>query len=211
MKRASLLYFSFLIFHLSFSAALSSCHTSKSSVSLQESSETASLRSSRLSTSLSIDTITKYFALNADSLVFIFGETPSGRFSEDNPYGIPIPAEKSIPSSDDLSGSSDDVYFFSGPAAADKSAQERSHRPSSPSLGVGKGVATLKVYGLHTSAGSSKQSIQQSSSSDSNDKSVQSEKHEEDTVKKSSPDAMMKITIFILIIAVAIIFLKMRQ
>ena len=53
-----------------------SCKTTKSSVSVRGKCETLSQSSERLCTSLSIDTISKYFALNADSLVITFA-TPS--------------------------------------------------------------------------------------------------------------------------------------
>lgn len=185
-----------LIFILALIAV--SCKTPKSSLSHREKQETASLRSSRLCTSLFIDSIMQRFALNVDSLVFIFGETKDLR------PGLYAPAEKSMPSPD--AAASDDMYFFSG-SPADKSA--KSYAATQPSETDGAHTAlpkptALKVYGLHVDKDINKQSIQQTSSADSHDKSMQSNLSEEVNVKKSSPLPLKTILVFIILMAIAI-------
>ena len=173
-----------------------SCKTTKSSVSVQGKCETLSQSSERLCTSLSIDTISKYFALNADSLVIEFYEPSISSQSA------------SIPSPNDLTGSLDDVYAFSDKhhAAAQLSAHaDGAHTAHSK-------PSAIKVYGLHTSSGSSKQSIQQSSLADSNDKSEQSASIKEDNVKKSSPVPLARYIFFFLLMAgVIYIIYKVRR
>ena len=174
-----------------------SCKTTKSSVSVRGKCETLSQSSERLCTSLSIDTISKFFALNADSLVIEFYE-PSPTSSQ----------SASMPSPNDLAGSLDDVYAFSDKrfaAAQPSSNADGAHTAHSK-------PSAIKVYGLHTSSGSSKQSIQQSSLADSNDKSEQSASIKEDCVKKSSPIPLARYIFIFLIIAAAIyIFFKVRR
>lgn len=173
-----------------------SCKTTKSSVSVRGKCETLSQSSERLSTSLSIDTISKYFALNADSLVIEFYEPSNSSQST------------SMPSPNDLKGSLDDVYAFSDKhhAAAQPSAHADGAHTAHPN------PSAIKVYGLHTSSGSSKQSIQQSSLADSNDKSEQSTSIKEDNVKKSSPVPIARYIFIFLIMAGAIyIIYKVRR
>lgn len=191
-----------------------SCKTTKSSVSVRGKCETLSQSSERLSTTLAIDTISKYFALNADSLIitFVSGEQDISNLS--------LPS--SNPSPNDLSGSQDDVYAFSDKnhAAAQLTHEARAEssllglclasrkksggQPSAHADGAPTAhpkPTAIKVYGLHASTGSSKQSIQQSSLADSNDKSEQSAKYEEDNVKKSSPVPLARYILLLAIIA----------
>ena len=175
-----------------------SCKTTKSSVSVRGKCETLSQSSERLSTSLAIDTISKYFALNADSLIISFA--PGEQFSTS--------PSASNPSPNDLAGSLDDVYAFSDKSHA--AAQPSAHADGAPT--AHPKPTAIKVYGLHASTGSSKQSIQQSSLADSNDKSEQSASIKEDNVKKSSPVPLARYIFIFLIIAAAIyIFFKVRQ
>ncbi len=183
--------------------------------------ETLSQSSERLSTTLAIDTISKYFALNADSLIitFVSGEQDISNLS-------PLPSHLSLsssnPSPNDLPGSLDDVYAFSDKSHA---AAQLTHEARAESSLLGLCLASrkksggqpsanadgaptahpkptaIKVYGLHASTGSSKQSIQQSSLADSNDKSEQSAKYEEDNVKKSSPVPLARYILLLAIIA----------
>ena len=179
-----------------------SCKTTKSSVSVRGKCETLSQSSERLSTSLAIDTISKFFALNADSLIITFA--PGEQFT-------PSPSA-SNPSPNDLAGSLDDVYAFSDKSHA--AAQPSAHADGAPTALSSPPLGRVRVgiYGLHASPGSSKQSIQQSSLADSNDKSEQSASIKEDNVKKSSPVPLARYIFIFLIIAAAIyIFFKVRR
>ena len=162
-----------------------SCKTTKSSVSVQGKSETLSQSSERLYTSLATDSLSKFFALNADSLVITFatGELfPSCFENTSNPSGDP-------------KGSPDDMYFLSQPDA------ERPTALPSPPFGR----VRVGMYGLHASTGSSKQSIQQSSLANSIDKSEQSASIKEDNVKKSSPFSFSKALLIAALVATLII------
>ncbi len=209
-----------------------SCKTSKSSVSVRGKCETLSQSSERLSTTLAIDTFSKFFALNADSLIitFVSGEQDISNLSPLTSY-LFLPS--SNPSPNDLPGSLDDVYAFSDKSHA---AAQLTHEARAESSLLGLCLASrkksggqpsahadgaptahskptaIKVYGLHASTGSSKQSIQQSSLADSNDKSEQSATIKEDNVKKSSPFPLARYIFIFLIIAAAIyIFFKVRR
>ncbi|MBR4390101.1 MAG: hypothetical protein IKT00_13135 [Prevotella sp.] len=188
-----------------------SCKTTKSSVSVRGKCETLSQSSERLCTSLSIDTISKYFALNADSLIitFVGGEQ---NFTHLSPLTSHPSLSASMPSPNDLTGSLDDVYAFSDKhhAAAQPSAHTDGAHTAHSSPPSGR--VRVGVYGLHTSSGSSKQSIQQSSLADSNDKSEQSASIKEDIVKKSSPVPLARYIFFFLLMAGAIyIIYKVRR
>ena len=200
-----------------------SCKTTKSSVSVRGKCETLSQSSERLSTSLAIDTISKFFALNADSLIITFA--PGEQYSPSLPSSNPSP--------NDLAGSLDDVYAFSDKSHAEAqlthearaessllglclaSRKKSGGQPSAHADGAHTAhpkPTAIKVYGLHASTGSSKQSIQQSSLADSNDKSEQSASIKEDNVKKSSPVPLARYIFIFLIIAAAIyIFFKVRR
>lgn len=185
-----------------------SCKTTKSSVSVRGKCETLSQSSERLSTSLAIDTISKYFALNADSLIITFAPSEQ-HFSYPSPLTSNLSLLSSNPSPNDLSGSLDDVYAFSDKshAAAQPSAHADGAHTAHPK------PTAIKVYGLHASTGSSKQSIQQSSLADSNDKSEQSASIKEDNVKKSSPVPLARyiIIFFILLMAGTIFIYRLRR
>ena len=185
-----------------------SCKTTKSSVSVRGKCETLSQSSERLSTTLAIDTISKYFALNADSLIitFVSGEQNISNLS---PLTSHLFLPSSNPSPNDLAGSLDDVYAFSDKSHA--AAQPSAHADGAPT--AHSKPTAIKVYGLHASTGSSKQSIQQSSLADSNDKSEQSASIKEDNVKKSSPVPLARyiIIFFILLMAGTIFIYRLRR
>ena len=189
-----------------------SCKTSKSSVSLRGKCETLSQSSERLYTSLSIDTISKYFALNADSLVITFA-----RDEQDLTHLLPLASHPSLsasnPSPNDLAGSLDDVYAFSDKRFAAAQPSSNADGAHTAHLFPPSGRVRVGVYGLHTSTGSSKQSIQQSSLADSNDKSEQSASVKEDNVKKSSPVPLARyiIIFFILLMAGTIFIYRLRR
>ena len=185
-----------------------SCKTTQSSVSVRGNCETLSQSSERLSTTLAIDTISKYFALNADSLIitFVSGEQNISNLS---PLTSHLFLPSSNPSPNDLAGSLDDVYAFSDKSHA--AAQPSAHADGAPT--AHSKPTAIKVYGLHASTGSSKQSIQQSSLADSNDKSEQSASIKEDNVKKSSPVPLARyiIIFFILLMAGTIFIYRLRR
>lgn len=185
-----------------------SCKTTKSSVSVRGKCETLSQSSERLSTTLAIDTISKFFALNADSLIitFVSGEQDISNLS---PLTSNLSLSSSNPSPNDLPGSLDDVYAFSDKSHA--AAQPSAHADGAPT--AHSKPTAIKVYGLHASTGSSKQSIQQSSLADSNDKSEQSASIKEDNVKKSSPVPLARyiIIFFILLMAGTIFIYRLRR
>ena len=185
-----------------------SCKTTKSSVSVREQCETISQSEDRLSTFSLTDTISKFFALNADSLVIIFDETPSGRFAKDTWQSPFSQHENTLPLSNDLAGSFDDVYFHSSKPPNAKASSTHAkfiteHRPK---------PTALKVYGLHVDKNVNKQATLQSSLSESNDKSVHSEKHKEDKEQKAKPSNIPKYIFFSLLMAAAFfIYCKVRR
>lgn len=65
-------YFSFLLMVATI-LLLFSCKSTKSSVSASEKSETMALQSYRLTSSLMIDTFSKYLTLSVDSMVMVLG------------------------------------------------------------------------------------------------------------------------------------------
>ena len=180
-----------------------SCKTTKSSLSVQGKSETVSQSSDRLSSFSLSDSIFQHFMLNADSLVLFFDATPAGSSIKDTRQSQPLLAEKSSPSPDAVA--SDDVYFFSNskpPAVTQPPADADGLRTAHP-----KPMA-LKVYGLHVDKNTNKHSAQQSSLTESNDKSEHSVSHKEDNKTKSSPSSAPKYIFYILIIAVALYLLR---
>lgn len=180
-----------------------SCKTTKSSISVQEKSETVSQSSDRLSSFSLSDSIFQHFMLNADSLVLFFDATPAGSSIKDTHQSQPLLAEKSSPSPD--AAASDDVYFFSNskpPAVAQPPADADGLRTAHPK------PKALKVYGLHVDKNTNKHSVQQSSLTESNDKSEHSDSHKEDNKTKSSPSSAPKYIFYILIIAIAFYIYK---
>lgn len=180
-----------------------SCKSTKSSISAQGKSETVSQSSDRLSSFSLSDSIFQHFMLNADSLVLFFDATPSGRSIKDTRQSQPLLAEKSSPSPD--AAASDDVYFFSNskpPAVAQPPAGADGLRTAHPK------PKALKVYGLHVDKNTNKHSVQQSSLTESNDKSEHSDSHKEDNKTKSSPSSAPKYIFYILIIAIAFYIYK---
>lgn len=180
-----------------------SCKTTKSSISVQEKSETVSQSSDRLSSFSLSDSIFQHFMLNTDSLVLFFDATPAGSSIKDTHQSQPLLAEKSSPSPD--AAASDDVYFFSSskpPAVAQPPADADGLRTAHPK------PKALKVYGLHVDKNTNKHSVQQSSLTESNDKSEHSDSHKEDNKTKSSPSSAPKYIFYILIIAIAFYIYK---
>lgn len=180
-----------------------SCKTTKSSISVQEKNETVSQSSDRLSSFSLSDSIFQHFMLNADSLVLFFDATPFGSSIKDTRQSQPLLAEKSCPSPD--AAASDDVYFFSNskpPAVTQPPADADGLRTAHPK------PKALKVYGLHVDKNTNKHSVQQSSLTESNDKSEHSDSHKEDNKTKSSPSSAPKYIFYILIIAIAFYIYK---
>lgn len=180
-----------------------SCKTTRSSISVQEKSETVSQSSDRLSSFSLSDSIFQHFMLNADSLVLFFDATPSGSSIKDTHQSQLLLAEKSSPSPD--AATSDDVYFFSNskpPAVTQPPADADGLRTAHPK------PKALKVYGLHVDKNTNKHSAQQSSLTESNDKSEHSDSHKEDNKTKSSPSSAPKYIFYILIIAIAFYIYK---
>lgn len=176
-----------------------SCKTTKTTSSVRGKCETVALRSDRLSTSSATDSLMQHLALNADSLIIVFDATPVGRYAKDTRPNHPSLRKENIPSSNGKPV--DDMYFLSSKPPAD--GQQPSAHADGAATAQSKPKA-LKVYGLHFGASTEKKSAQQSSLSDSNDKSMQSSYVKEDNKTKSSPGSAPKYVCYILIMAAAI-------
>ena len=189
MNKDFFILFAFVLF-------AASCKTTKASLSVREKSETREQSSARLCSALSSDSIWQHFALDADSMVIFFDATPAGRSIKENQHAQLLSAGKYMPSPG--ANATDDVYFFSN-------SKKQTGTPTS-ALADGAHTAppkALKVYGLHVDKNVNKKSVQQSSLTESNDKSMHSGKYKEDNKTRSSPNSSPKYIFYILLIACA--------
>ena len=191
MNKHFFILFAFVLF-------AASCKTTKASLSVREKSETREQSSARRCSALSSDSILQHFVLDADSMLIFFDATPSGRSIKENQHAKLLSAGKYMPSPD--ANATDDVYFFSN-------SKKQTGAPTS-ALADGAHTAqakpkALKVYGLHVDKNVNKKSVQQSSLTESNDKSMHSGKYEEDNKTRSSPNSSPKYIFYILLIACA--------
>jgi len=160
-----------------------SCTTTKEAVSKHEKSETIEHSSNRLCSFLNADSLSQFFSLSADSLTFIFGTTDDSPCTKNEGARLTLDAGKYSPSPD--ASASDDVYFFS---------KDRTHAATSQPSAYADGAITahnspkaLKIYGLHVDKNINKQSVSQSSLTESSNMSLHSVENKEDNKTKSSP------------------------
>lgn len=170
-----------------------SCKTTKSAVSAKEKSETIAQSATRLSSTFSADSLSQWLSLSADSMVIDFSEQVGA-----------VHNGKVNPSPDAVA--SDDVYFFSSmPNAVAQPSQDGARTATTK-------PKALKIYGLHVDKNTNKQSVQQSSWTDSTRNIVQSSKRKEENKTKSSPSSAPKYLFYILIIIIGCyIFYRLRR
>ena len=177
-----------------------SCSSTKNTVSASEKSETVATSADRLSSSLMIDTFSKWFTLSVDSMVIILA--PREIFPQGNSFSLPVDSGNA-PLRD--VNALDDAHFPSDRPPANGI----SHTGMKPAT---EQPQALKIYGLQVGANTDQKSILQSSSEDSEAKATQSSQKEEDIVRKSSPSNAPKYIFYIILIGLAIwIFYKLRS
>ena len=177
-----------------------SCSSTKNTVSASEKSETVATSADRLSSSLMIDTFSKFFTLSVDSMVIILA--PREIFPQGSSFSLPVDSGNAP-----LRGVNalNDAHF------------PNDRPPSNGSSHTGMKPATeqpqaLKIYGLQVGANTDQKSVLQSSSEDSEAKATQSSQKEEDKVRKTAPSNAPKYIFFIILIALAVwIFYKLRS